>query len=217
MDRNPTTETPVEGPSSPAGRHRRMAVAAVAALLAVGAGALAVGCGDGKDPSPSAATGTSTTLLEGGVALVDNDTPQPPAPQPSAPQPPAEEPPAEEPDAPQADPGVLAVSKSLIEMDENTWAGSFQVRNEGGSALDWQWVAGGSAITVSQSSGTLEPGEFVDVQFSIDHTELPKGDYLFANMVTSGDQVKDVRVEGTKTIAKNPGIELPGPVIKPND
>jgi hypothetical protein len=208
-----TTNTTVPQPRN-TNLRRRMIAAGLVGLVAVGVGAYAATAGGSDSDTTRTAATPTTTVVEPGTELVLVDTASPaPAPKtPPAPQPqPQPEAPAE-PEAP-ADPGVLDVNKSMIDMPANTWVGSFQVRNDGGSALDWQWVAGDTGVSVSQSGGTLQPGEFVDVSFSIDHTVLPAGDYLFANCVISGDQAKDVYITGTKTIVVNPGIELPDPVL----
>jgi hypothetical protein len=208
-----TTNTTVPQPRN-TNLRRRMIAAGLVGLVAVGVGAYAATAGGSDSDTTRTAAAPTTTVVEPGTELVLVDTASPtPAPQaPPAPQPQPQDQPPAEPEAP-ADPGVLDVNKSMIDMPANTWAGSFQVRNDGGSALDWQWVAGDTGISVSQSGGTLQPGEFVDVSFSIDHTVLPAGDYLFANCVISGDQAKDVYITGTKTIVVNPGIELPDPVL----
>jgi hypothetical protein len=230
MDRTLDDTTTTATTGSKAGRNRRRiaALGAAFALAAVGAGAMVAGAGGGSTGEPTAAVPVpTTTVLDELVdiaaepAATTDGTLEPaaPAPQPK-PQPPAEppaqdEPAAEEPPAePEAAPGVLAVSTGLIELPEQTWAGTFQVRNDGGSPIDWQWAAGAAGISVSHTGGTLQPGEFVEVAFTIDHTVLPAGDFLFANCVYTADQAKDVRIEGTKTIKKNPQIELPAPVLK---
>jgi hypothetical protein len=234
MDRTheTTTTTPTARPAATRNRRRLVALGAAFAVAALGAGALVTGAGGGSDdqeltsvvPAP-----TTTALPDEPVEVVPAPAPsdvpvaQPVTPSPSkpagqpAPQPAGDEEPADQPgpEEPQPAPGVLAVSKSLIELPEKTWAGTFQVRNDGGSPIDWQWAAGATGISVSHTSGTLQPGEFVEVAFSIDHTVLPAGDFVFANCVYTADQAKDVRIEGTKTIKTNPGIQLPNPVIKP--
>jgi hypothetical protein len=231
MDRTHETETttPTARPAATRNRRRIAALGAAFALATVGAGAMVAGAGGGSTGEPTAAPVPvpTTTVLDELVdvaaesAATTDGTLEPaaPAPQPK-PQPPAEpqaqdEPAAEQPPAePEAAPGVLAVSTGLIELPEQTWAGTFQVRNDGGSPIDWQWAAGAAGISVSHTGGTLQPGEFVEVAFTIDHTVLPAGDFLFANCVYTADQAKDVRIEGTKTIKKNPQIELPAPVLK---
>jgi hypothetical protein len=217
MDR--TTEQPNLYPAPDTGaRWPRRAAFAALALVALGAGVVATQATGGSASSDQASTSTTTTVPESAVVLathVEEPAAPSPAPQPPAPQPPAEEPPVEEPPAPAPDPAVLAVSKSLIHLPANTWGGKFQIRNEGGSPLEWQWHAGAPGISVSASSGSLQPGEFVEIVFSVDHTVLPEGDFDFPNTVTSGDQVANVHVDGTKTIEKNPGIELPEPKFGP--
>jgi len=227
-----TTHTTIR-PAAGRNRRRFAALGAAFALAAVGAGAMVAGSGgdDDRDRVPTAATSvpTSTTVLDELIEVVDTTPATPPADggstgpkAPVQPQSPpddegADEGPAEDeaPAEPEAAPGVLAVSTGLIDLPAKTWAGTFQVRNDGGSPIDWQWAAGAAGISVSHIGGTLQPGEFVEVSFSIDHTLLPAGDFLFANCVYTADQAKDVRIEGTKTIAKNPQIELPDPVLKP--
>jgi hypothetical protein len=237
MDRNPD-QTTTHRPADRSGR-RRVALAALAGLLAVGAGAVAVGAtGGGSDDDTATVApveSTTTSVLDDELVLVDapvnpapapkgEPAPQPPAPQPPAEQPPAEQPPAEEPPAeeppaeqpPAVEPGVIDVDKTVFHQAPNKWGGKFRIHNVGASALEWTWTPGAVGITVTQSSGSLQPGEFVEVTFAIDHTILPAGPFAFANTVTSGDQVVNVHIDGTKTIAKNPGIELPDLDLGPN-
>ena len=230
LDDTTITTTTTGGSSSGRNRRRIAALGAAFALAAVGAGAMVAGTGGGSDRPDTAAAATvptSTTVLDDLVEVADTTpapstssgdeaAPKTPAPQPPAGDEPADEQPVEDEDPaePEAAPGVLAVSDGSIELPAKTWAGTFQVRNDGGSPIDWQWAAGGAGISVSHTGGTLQPGEFVEVSFTIDPTVLPAGDFLFANCVYTADQAKDVRIEGTKTISKNPQIELPDPVFK---
>ena len=235
MDRkldDTTTNATTVRPAAARNRRRFAALGAAFALAAVGTGAMVAGSGGAADdtrPTAAVTSPTTTSPLDDLVEVADTtppanpgggtSEPKAPAPQPQPPvdDEPTDEQPAEDdgPAEPDTAPGELAVSTGLIELPAKTWAGTFQVRNDGGSPIDWQWAAGAAGISVSHTGGTLQPGEFVEVAFTIDHTVLPAGDFLFANCVYTADEAKDVRIEGTKTIAKNPQIELPDPVFKP--
>lgn len=193
-------------------RTRRLAASAVALALVAGiAGAVVLGGGSSSDPSAAADPGRpavvagvgSTSTSAPGVITEAQPEPQPqPEPEPE-PQPPAE-------------PGILAVSKHAIHLADGVYHGSFSVRNNGGSPIDWHWLAGDYGIAVSAEDGTLAPGEQVEVSFTINPFQVPEGDFLFANCIFNDDVAVDVWIDGyRKAIVVNPDIPQGPQVFKP--
>jgi len=214
----PTTQLPAADDRAARRFRRRFVVAASAVtLLALAAGAVVVGdSGDDSSPSPAAATATSLTGTDAAKPAVAPDSKVVHDGKPgSADNGESEGDVGGNDEAPEpAAPGELAVSTNLIKLPSGTWTGEFEVRNDGGSPIEWKW-AGSAGIEVSQTSGMLDGGESVVVSFTVDHTVLPAGKFLFANCVFTDDAAKDVWIEGTKTIKVNPGVQLPKPQIKP--
>lgn len=195
-------------------RSRRLIVAAIALALAAG-GVGVVALGGGASSTPKAAATSSVTGLAGAVnagaevvpATPTNDAPQGgqggQAQPESQPQPPAE-------------PGVLKVNTSMINLLAGHYSASFTVRNEGGSPLDWTWQGGIPGIAVSQSGGSLAPGESTVVSFTINPFQLPEGGFAFLNYVKSGDTSRAITITGVRTpIVVNPNIPQGPQTIKP--
>ena len=204
------------GPTPPArNRRRNRFVAAGLAIALVSGAAAAVALGGGSSSSP-AASGTGVTR---DAAELVSDAPTgtvPTGPQtetadqgPVQPQPQPEP----EPDVP-AEPGILAVSSKQIHLADGVYAGSFAVRNDGGSPIHWQWAKGDYGIGVSLDGSTLQPGEQVVVNFWINPFQVPEGDFFFGNSVYTDDAAKDVWIYGHRTpIVVNPDLDLPEPKL----
>ena len=112
---------------------------------------------------------------------------------------------------PPATPGDLELSTNSIDLPDNVYEGSFDVRNDGGSPIEWNWLMGDYGIAVSQASGTLAPGESVTVFFTINPFQLQEGDFLFANSVYTDDQAKDLHITGHRpAFVVNPDLPKPG-------
>lgn len=73
-------------------------------------------------------------------------------------------------------PGDLQISGGLIDLGAGT-AGAARLTNGGGAALNWSITGGGAPFRVDRTSGTLAPGEQVDVVASIDRSTLGEGSF----------------------------------------
>lgn len=171
------------------GNRRRVVAAAALALAAAGIGGLVAAGGS------SSSHRAAPVDLTPGVVAETVDATVPPA---SEPQPEAQ---------PPAAPGVLAVDTTAIWLLEGDYDASFTVRNDGGSPIDWSFQGGIAAIGVSQSGGTLAPGESTVVGFTINPFQLADGPFVFVNHVVGGGSDKAITIHGVKTpIVVNPDI-----------
>jgi hypothetical protein len=193
---------------APRRRTRRLVAGAVAlALAAAGIGVLAAG---GGSSSTQAAPAQGVSGLVG--ETVDATVPPAAEPQPDPQAPGLDE---AQPEPPAA-PGVLAVNTSVIMLMEGDYDGSFTVRNDGGSPIDWSFHGGIWAIGVSQSGGTLAPGASTVVSFTINPFQLADGPFVFVNHVVGGGFDKAITIQGVKTpIVVNPNIPQGPQNIKP--
>jgi hypothetical protein len=178
-------------------RSRRFVVAAVAlALVSGGLAAVALGGGSSSSTPQAGATPVVTGVpgaVNTGVDVADPGTDPAPQADPE-PQPPAE-------------PGVLMLNTNAIHLVAGDYDASFTVRNDGGSSLDWTFQPGITAISVSESSGTLAPGESTVVSFEINPFHLSEGGFVFINHVTSGGTSRSLTISGIRTpIVVNPNI-----------
>jgi len=208
-DHLPTT--PPVGPTPPArNRRRNRLVAAGLAIALVSGAAAAVALSGGSSSSPAAADPRGAP----GVADLLSETPTRPVPTGpetgSGDQGPVEPQPEPEP----TEPGILAVSAKHIHLADGVYAGSFAVRNDGGSPIHWQWAKGDYGIGVSLDGSTLQPGEQVVVNFWINPFQVPEGDFFFANSVYTDDAAKDVWIYGHRNpIVVNPDLDQPEPKL----
>ena len=191
---------PAPAPSGGPRRTRRLVAGAVAASLALGvAAAVALGGGSGSTSSSAAgarpgaglvgAAPTVSTVPGAPTEVVDeqNPAPQPPAPEPT--------------------PGILAISTNTIHLPAGVFSGSFTVRNDGGSPVDWTWAAGDFGIAVDVNGSTLQPGESIEVHFTINPFQQPVGEFLFANSIYNDEVAKDIWIYGEKKpFVVNPDI-----------
>lgn len=206
---DPTSVRSTAAAPAPSGgprRTRRLVAGAVAASLALGvAAAVALGSGSGSTSSSAAGSRPGAALVGAPTATTVPGVPtevvdaQDPAPQPPAPEPPAPE--------PQPAPGILAVSTNAIHLPAGVFSGSFTVRNDGGSPVDWTWAAGDFGIAVDVNGSTLQPGESIEVHFTINPFQQPVGEFLFANSIYNDDVAKDIWIYGEKKpFVVNPDI-----------
>jgi hypothetical protein len=194
-------------------RGRRLVVAAVALAL-VGGGLAAVALGGGSSPSTSRASATPVVTGVPGAVSTDADVADPGTDQ--VPQGDQGQPQADPEPQPPAEPGVLMLSTNAIHLLAGDYDGSFTVRNDGGSSLDWSFQPGHTAISVSQSGGTLAPGESTVVSFELNPFHLSEGGFVFINHVTSGDTSRSLTISGIRTpIVVNPNIPQGPQNIKP--
>ncbi len=207
----PTDTVPPRSPR-PNRRARRLAAAAAAVVVAVGVGgALALSGGSDDPTAPDAAATAAPLATVAAPASAPAEAPVGDSGQSGG----AGE---ETPDpVPPAAPGHLVVSTTNIVLSTNDFDGSFELTNDGGSDVEWQWMSGHPAIAASPSSGVLSPGESIVVGFTISWQQLSNGGFAYQNHVVSDDQSVKVIVTGTRDIETNPGIELPDPELTLNE
>jgi hypothetical protein len=195
-------------PSRRSRRNRRRLAAAVAAgVVALGVGTTLALVG-GTDDQVAGAPTTSTPAAAEPLAVAPAGDPAPTTDQPAG------EPGEETPDpAPPAEPGHLVVSSTNIVLPTNDFGGSFELTNDGGSDVAWQWMSGHPAIATAPSGGVLAPGESVVVEFTVSWQQLSNGGFAYQNHVVSDAQSIKVIVSGTRDIEVNPDVELPEPEI----
>jgi hypothetical protein len=190
-------------------RTRRVAAGAVIGSLVIGAVAAVALGGSGSTTATAAGPGGSRGVVAGAPTVT---TLAPADPQAEAPEAQPQEQPQPQPHPePQPPPGIRAVSTNTIHLPAGVFDGSFTVRNDGGSPVDWTWKPGDFGISVSTEGGTLQPGEEVVVTFTINPFQQPVGEFLFANCIYNDDVAKDVWIHGEKKpFVVNPDIPQPG-------
>lgn len=207
----PTETVPPRAPS-PDRRTRRLVAAAAVVVAALGVGttlALTGGSDDGTAAADQASTAGLATVaappLDAAPAPVDQPSGDAGAPGGGSTETPEPVPPAP--------PGHLVVSTTNIVLSTNDFDGSFELTNDGGSDIEWQWMAGHPSIAASPSGGVLAPGESIVVEFTITWQQLSNGGFVYQNHVVSDEQSVKVTVSGTRDIEVNPEIELPDPEL----
>jgi hypothetical protein len=195
-------------------RTRRLAAGAAAVVVALGVGGVLALSG-GSDDRTAAGPATSAAPLAAVAAPPAAGSAADPAPAPS-------DPPVgdsgqsgeETPDpVPPAAPGHLVVSTTNVVLATNDFDGGFELTNDGGSDVEWQWMAGHPSIAAAPSGGVLAPGESIVVEFTISWQQLANGGFVYQNHVVSDDQSVKVTVSGTRDIEVNDDIELPDPEL----
>jgi hypothetical protein len=205
------TDTVPPRPPAPNRRTRRLAAAAAAVVVALGVGgalAWSSGSDDGTaagDPATSAAPLAAVAdpapapaeqpVGDGGTPDGGEETPDP---------------------TPPAAPGHLVVSATNVVLSTNDFDGSFELTNDGGSDVEWQWMSGHPSISAAPSGGVLAPGASIVVQFTISWQQLSNGGFVYQNHVVTDDQDVEVTISGTRDIEVNDDVDLPDPQLTPN-
>ena len=101
-------------------------------------------------------------------------------------------------------PGKIVVIANPIIFGLSTVTAPVGLRNDGGQAVGWSAAVGLVGFSVAPSSGSLAPGETLDIQVSVDRASLPEGTPRTDLIVTSpgggGSVSVEARVERAPTI-----------------
>ena len=99
------------------------------------------------------------------------------------------------PPPPPAPPGRIVLIANPIIFDVSQVTATARLRNDGGQSAGWSAAAGLAAFSVSPSSGSLAPGESIDIQISVDRAGLAEGTPRTDVVVTSAGGGGSVSVE----------------------
>ncbi len=214
---SPLPDTPVPA-RRPRQSHRKGTAVAVA-LLALGAGLGSLLVLGGAESSEGRRAGGADVSIAVEKIATDTqaaaaDTKGVATQDVPAPGPAPEAPTTTTPPPPPATPGHLVVNATHLVLAQNDFDGTFQVRNDGGSPIDWQFLPGHPSVKAEPNGGTLAPGEMVVVHFTISWQQLNNGGFVFLNHVNGGGQSLKLTLSGSKNIVVNPGIPTPDPKIK---
>jgi hypothetical protein len=94
-------------------------------------------------------------------------------------------------------PAALAVSSISLDFGETGSVQQFEVRNTGGTSLDWEGQSGQTWISFTPNSGTVSPGDRQAVNVKVSREDLSAGEQLGAVDVTSNGGSATVSVRAS--------------------
>jgi RNA polymerase sigma factor (sigma-70 family) len=116
------------------------------------------------------------------------------------------------------EPAVLTVSTGSIDLGRRATTATVVVGNDGGSVLAWTATAPAGWLSVSPTSGQLEPGATTTLTITADRSHLSEGRSTADVVVSGGGQSRTVTVTATRevppvvgapTTGANPSCQVP--------
>ena len=104
-------------------------------------------------------------------------------------------------------PGVLSVSRTTLDLGASATSGSITISNTGGRAVNWGTSGATAPFVVTNSGGTLQPGQSQAVTITLDRTGLGEGD-LQASLSLTGPGGASTQIALSARVEHGPALVL---------